>query len=119
MGRRSNGLDVLLSIIRVLYFLFYVLFVAYIIYVMYDASISENALGGIGLAYALILILIGPMGFGILLVVGIISLILSLCNRNSDYYDKNKASAIWGILVPILSWGALFLYGVMSSIISF
>ena len=112
MYRQNNAGDIITKILRVLFYLVFILGIIFIAYTLYDAYKDQlnnpDGLDGFKLSYVLALVVLGPIVFGAGLVLGVLSLIISLINSGSYNYYSNKVNSIVMIILPIIGYAALY-----------
>ena len=105
-NQSNPKLDKANKIIKVIYFLLYFALNLFIIGTLVHEGmqpIEENSLNGFALVLALIGIMIGLPGNGVISFVALIGLIVAACNKRNPKRGKVVLSYVFLILLPIIT----------------
>lgn len=108
----KNKLATASKIYRIIYAVLNILFIAFVAYLLIDALIKDAntvpndgsvTLENINIVAALLLYiaLIGPLGYGVLLLLGVVDLILTIIAINKKAFKKNGINIFISILLII------------------
>ena len=94
LQKPKKGLDIAVLVTKIIYIALYAAFTAFLLYILISESYLYLVKGqglGFALVFALIIISIGCIGYGVILAIGLTGLILSLINKTAL---KRKANII-------------------------
>ena len=110
-----NRFDKFLKVYKFIYFIIYLLLTAFFVYVLVDEIRIKNdpsqSLAGLG--FALVVLLIGSIAYGVYSLINLIIMFVSIFNRDSLYYKKNNILTFTMFILPIITEIILVLIGMI------
>ena len=107
---RKNKLSLTSEIFKYLVIGLYVLFTGFLVYILVSSykeeiSVKEEMFDGLGFALIFVIfgIIFGGIGYGIIVILSIIGLVISLKDKLNKNRKLNNICFILGIILPIIT----------------
>lgn len=110
-----NKLDKFLKVYKYIYFIIYLVLTFFFTYVLIDDIKLKNdpSQSFAGLGFALVVLVIGSITYGIFSFINLIIMIISIVNKDSLYRKKNIILTLIMFLLPIITELFLVLIGLI------
>ena len=109
-----NRFDKFLRVYKYIYFIIYLLLTAFFTYILIDSRISSDPSQSFaGLGFALVVLVIGSITYGVYSFINLIIMFISIFNKDSLYYKKNNILTFIMFILPIVTEIILVLIGMI------
>ena len=110
---KERKLKITNTVFKIIYITIYLTITAFIIYSLVDANIkdidSESSLKSYPIAYLIVGIIFGAIGYGFILIIGLINMIITSFNKTFPRQTKTMIFSFLTTLLPIITFFLIIL----------
>lgn len=122
INKTNKVLNVCMTILKISVVTLHVLFTIFMFYVLIKNFLSDlefiknhpnEHVEGIGLVFVILVVFVAPIGYGVILLLNIIGLVLSIINEKKENWKKNKIFFIISTISVIPTYIIFFVTGII------